>query len=198
MGRWPKATDHTSPPRPLGPLSDGQLLAALAAARGQDGAAGPGTHPLTETVDLRPPTVIRLERTLAHWDSWSTSMKGGHVMRRAARLRPGIGTATIANATWVSLLTVRVIDAQVKPGRFRMVKHHDFHNVPTADDLGCGKSMFAGRLPGGWLPPRGGETHCSLRTHLVDEPVDNELRLVIDAVEPIVARAITRGEGSHR
>jgi len=69
-------------------------------------------------------------------------------MRRAARLRPGIGTATIANVTWVSLFTVLVIEAQVKPGRFRMVKHRDFHNVPTAGDLGCGKSRSAGRLPG--------------------------------------------------
>jgi hypothetical protein len=49
--------------------SDGELVAALAAARGKDGAAGPGAHPLAEAVDLRPPTVIRLERALAHWNS---------------------------------------------------------------------------------------------------------------------------------
>jgi hypothetical protein len=49
--------------------SDRELLAALAAARGQHGAAGPGTHPQAEAVDLRPPTVVRLERALAHWSS---------------------------------------------------------------------------------------------------------------------------------
>jgi hypothetical protein len=49
--------------------SNGELLATLTATRGQHGTAGAGTHPLTEAVDLRPPTVIRLERTLAHWNS---------------------------------------------------------------------------------------------------------------------------------
>ena len=49
--------------------SDGELLAAFATARGEHGAAGPGTHPQAEAVDLRPPTVVRLERALAHWSS---------------------------------------------------------------------------------------------------------------------------------
>ena len=89
-------------------MSDGELLAALAATRGQDGAAGPGTHPLAEAVDLRPPAVVRLERTLAHWNSRSlgklSSVKGRHVVRRALQ-------------TWLSLLTVRAIPPQVKLNR---------------------------------------------------------------------------------
>ena len=64
--------------------SNRQLLAALAAARGKNGAAGPGAHPLAEAVDLGPPTVVRLERTLAHWNSRSfgrmPSIKSGHVI----------------------------------------------------------------------------------------------------------------------
>jgi len=58
--------------RPVGPLaswSDGELVAALATTGGQHGAAGAGAHALAEAVDLGPPTVIRLERTLAHWNS---------------------------------------------------------------------------------------------------------------------------------
>src|ERR1700679_790852 len=41
-----------------------------------------------------------------------------------------------------------------------------------------------------------GKPHCSSRTHLVDEPVDNELRLVVGAAGPLAARARPRGEGS--
>jgi len=88
------------------------VLAALAAACGKDGAASTGTHPLAETVHLRPPAVVRLERALAHRDSRSSgklsSIKGRHVVHRAFETR--------ALQTWLSLLTVRVITAQVKPG----------------------------------------------------------------------------------
>ena len=81
-------------PAAPGRVSDGELLAALAAARGKDGAASTGTHTLTEAVDLGPSAVVRLERALAHWNSRSVRklrclMKGGHAMRRAARLTPG-------------------------------------------------------------------------------------------------------------
>jgi hypothetical protein len=92
-------------------FSDGELLATLAAAGGKDGAASTGTHPLAETVHLRPPAVVRLERALAHWDSRSSGklslVKGRHVVHRAFKTR--------ALRTWLSLLTVRVITAQVKP-----------------------------------------------------------------------------------
>ncbi len=78
------------------------------------------------------------------------------------------------------------------------VKHRDFHNVPTAGDLGCGKSRSAGRLRGAGRSRRDGETALQPTYTPVDEPVDNELRLVIDLVERIAARARLRGEGSHR
>jgi hypothetical protein len=51
--------------------SGAQLLAALTTARGKDSTASPGTHPQPEAMNLRPPTVVRLERTLAHWSSTS-------------------------------------------------------------------------------------------------------------------------------
>ena len=70
----------TGPEGPSVAESDGELLAALATARGQHGAAGPGTHPQAEAVDLRPPTVVRLERALAHWSS--------STVRRLLRVRP--------------------------------------------------------------------------------------------------------------
>jgi hypothetical protein len=84
---------------------------------------------------------------------------------------------------------------QTKP--LRGVKHRDFHNVLTAGDLGCGKSRSRGRLRGG-PQPRDGETALQPTYTPVDEPVDNELRLVIVVVEPIAARARLRNEGSHR
>jgi hypothetical protein len=68
-----------------------------------------------------------------------------HTPRPAARLTTSQGST--ADATWVSLLTVRGIGSEVKLSP----QHRDFHNVSTADDLGCGKSWFAGRL-GGWSP----------------------------------------------
>jgi hypothetical protein len=82
--------------------------------------------------------------------------------------------------TWLSLLTVRVIHAQVKPSAAGRAQHDDFHNVPTADDLGCGKSGFGDCLPGADSRHGMRKPHSSARTHPVDEPVDNELRLVID------------------
>ena len=46
--------------------SDTDPRAALAPPRGQDGAAGPGPHAQPEPVRLGAPSVVRLERTLAH------------------------------------------------------------------------------------------------------------------------------------
>jgi hypothetical protein len=102
----------------LAKTSDGELVAALATARGKDGTAGPGTHPLTEAVDLRPPTVVRLERALAHWNSQYDPEivvnQRQTYMRRVVRLGPDVGQAAVAGGTWVSLLTVKAIPAQVK------------------------------------------------------------------------------------
>jgi hypothetical protein len=56
--------------------------------------------------------------------------------------RPGarpVGHGNAADAAWVSLLTVRVILAQVKLSVTADSQHHDFHNLPAAGDLGCGK-----------------------------------------------------------
>src|SRR6516165_6703281 len=53
--------------------SGAELRAALATASGEDGPASPGAHPQPEAMDLRPPTVVRLERTLAHWSSRCSS-----------------------------------------------------------------------------------------------------------------------------
>jgi hypothetical protein len=121
--------------------------------------------------------------------------------------------AAAAAVTWLSLLTVKAIGAQVKPsrgpsssgraaaqskqracqpvlrapGRVIAVEHRDFHNVPVPGDLGCGKIMSAGRtarLAG--ITGRG--NRGSARTQLVDDPVDNELRSLI------AASGKTRGE----
>jgi hypothetical protein len=71
---WGSTTPPARPwaARPVSPLqagSDGEPLAALLATGGQHGAAGAGPHAQAEAVDLGPPTVVRLERTLAHWNS---------------------------------------------------------------------------------------------------------------------------------
>jgi hypothetical protein len=51
---------------PVKARSDGEPVAALAAARGQDRATGTGPHPEAEAVRLVATTVVRLERALAH------------------------------------------------------------------------------------------------------------------------------------
>ncbi len=66
------------------PYSDSELLAALAAASGENGATSTGTHPLAEAVDLGPPAVVRLERALAHWNSRSVGL-GNSPQSKAAR-----------------------------------------------------------------------------------------------------------------
>ena len=51
--------------RPAAHASGSEAVATLATTRGQDGAAGAGAHPQTETVGLVPAAVVRLERALA-------------------------------------------------------------------------------------------------------------------------------------
>ena len=78
----PPAGDHrTELSRPTQPVLVGQhreatrrrsgrqLAAALAAAGGEDGATGPGTHAQAEAVRLGAPAVVRLEGPLAHGSS---------------------------------------------------------------------------------------------------------------------------------
>jgi hypothetical protein len=43
-----------------------------------------------------------------------SSINGRHAMHRVVRLGPDTGRAATADATWVSLLTVEAIPAQVK------------------------------------------------------------------------------------
>jgi hypothetical protein len=68
--RVPRASQPARPRRPV--WSGAQLLAALTTAGGKNSTASTGTHPQPEAMNLRPPTVVRLERTLAHWSSTST------------------------------------------------------------------------------------------------------------------------------
>src|SRR3954467_15658423 len=82
--------EHGAPfSRPGGPgvraRSDREALAALAAARGDDGAPGTGAHAQTETVHLVPAAVVRLVGPLAHdcissgvdcWVWWSRRLVG--------------------------------------------------------------------------------------------------------------------------
>jgi hypothetical protein len=64
-------------------------------------------------VDLRPPTVVRLERALAHWSSsrFRDCYGSGQIMSGATRPGSGryTGPATAAAVTWLSLLTVKAI-----------------------------------------------------------------------------------------
>jgi hypothetical protein len=193
------ARRHWPPAQKKLVLSDSEPLAALATTRGQHGAASTGTHPLAEAMDLGPPTVIRLERALAHWSSRYGSeinqIRADHVGHHAAILGWIHPQGAAAAGTWLSLLTVKGIGAQVKPSpttrasahlsqpalRSSDVEDRDFHNVPVPGDLGCGKSMSAGRtaeLAG--TTERGNRD--AARTQLVDGPVDNELRSVIAAL----------------
>ncbi len=105
------------------------------------------------------------------------------VARPGASLARHGGTADVA---WVSLLTVRAILAQVKLSFSRSTagQHSDFHNGAVAGDLGCGKIETRRSPSGGPGCRRGmGKPHCGARTHLVDEPVDNELRLAVGTVD---------------
>jgi hypothetical protein len=67
--RGPRACRPARPRRPA--WSGAQLRAALTTACGKNSTASPGTHAQPEAMNLRPPTVVRLERTLAHWSSTS-------------------------------------------------------------------------------------------------------------------------------
>ena len=61
VSRWGRSSTGSARRR-----SDRELAATLATARGQDGAAGTGTHPQAKPVGLVPAAVVRLERALAH------------------------------------------------------------------------------------------------------------------------------------
>src|SRR3954452_4293914 len=64
VSRWWRSSTGSARPR-----SDRELAATLATARGQDGAAGAGTHPQSKAMGPVPAAVVRLERALAHGSS---------------------------------------------------------------------------------------------------------------------------------
>ena len=178
--------------------SDAQLRAALATTRGEHGPAGPGAHPQPEAMDLRPPTIVRLERTLAHWSSRCSSdllHNDGPTLPYAAQ--PGSGPVAAADAGF-SLLTVKAIPAQVKPGPSRrrpasatamppvrsperglsnlpvlgstIVEHCGFPNASPAGDLGCGKSTSAELRTFSRRPLREGKPRLSVPRHAQSAP----------------------------
>ena len=78
--------------------SDGELAATLAAARGQDRAAGAGAHPQAEAVHLVTAAVVRLVRTLAH-EEISETVRVCEVWGRARGVgwhRPSAGAILVA------------------------------------------------------------------------------------------------------
>jgi hypothetical protein len=112
----------TTPPRGSAPTapSGAQPRAALAASSGEDRPACPGAHPQPEAMDLRPPAVVRLERTLAHWGSRCTSGllhigQDATIHTPRSQVTPRSGPLSRGRCgRRVSLLTVRGITAQVK------------------------------------------------------------------------------------
>jgi len=70
--------------------SDADARAALPAPRGQDCATGPGAHAQPEAMSLRPTAVIRLKRTLTHWNSRSGMFAGNQAISTtvATGIRP--------------------------------------------------------------------------------------------------------------
>jgi hypothetical protein len=201
--RLPRQHDFL-PGRPaLMAPSGAQSRAAFAASGGEDRPACPGAHPQPEAMDLRPPTVVRLERTLAHWGSRCTSglLRIGQNATSILHM-PGDALSKALShdrcGRRVSLLTVRGITAQVKPSgqrrafpgcrgrlglylpvaRATIVEHCDFPNASPPGDLGCGKSESGSRFTLSQRASRAGgngneAVGGTMCTH-VDWPVDNE------------------------
>jgi hypothetical protein len=168
-------------------------------------------------MDLGPPTVIRLERALAHWSSRygsetstdqgrSCRISRGHTpdglpasSRRSRDMAQPVNgkgdrcagqTEPDPNSSARAAARARRRACQPvlrAPGRVVAVEHRDFHNVPVPGDLGCGKIMSAGRTARLAGITERGN-RGSARTQLVDDPVDNELRSMI------AASGKTRGE----
>ena len=187
--------------------SDGELLAALATARGEHGAAGPGTHPQAEAVDLRPPTVVRLERALAHWSSrYGSETDTGQA--RSCRVPRGRTQVDTPASDRRSRDMAQPVNGKGDPGlgqtnRGRPASGQpvpqsttwdtsDFHSASAAGHVACGKSTSAGRSGRASCRRGTGETAVQRRTHLVDGPVDNELRSTIEVIA--LGQCGTRGE----
>jgi len=127
---------------PVSPGASGaQLRAALVAARGDDRPAGTGTHPKPEAMGLRPPAVIRLERTLAHWSSRDSmskvDLRAGCPMhlpgtRECPREPQPWGRHRGTGRSGTSLLTVRANGAQVKLTAMLRTFHGKTQGQPEA------------------------------------------------------------------
>jgi hypothetical protein len=78
------APTHPMNGRQHGARSGGELLAALATAAGEDGAARTGTHTQTEAVGLGAAPVVRLERALAHRGSQGSAYPLARAPERTA------------------------------------------------------------------------------------------------------------------
>jgi hypothetical protein len=118
-------------------------------------------------------------------------VRGGHAVRRAVRTWPARSQAAPTDATGVSLLTVKAIGAQVKPSRSappsaaRSPGYH--HGTPRFPQRIRRRRLRLWKInvrrPTRWEPAAArerGKPRYSVRTHLVDGPVDNELRSVVD------------------
>src|SRR4051794_16422998 len=107
VSRWWRSSTGSARPR-----SDRELAATLATARGQDGAAGAGTHPQAKAMGLVPAAVVRLERALAHGfvsgvcdgvrGLGSKGVSAGTAHPRRALWSPRGGRPAIGAATWPS------------------------------------------------------------------------------------------------
>jgi len=120
------------------------VLAALTTARGKNGTASTGAHPQPEAMNLRPPTVVRLERTLAHWSSTST-------IRDLLRIQwgqpvNGMGD-TGTGQTGQTDGTGGYATVPVPPVRSTIGEHCGFPRASRSGGLGCGKLMSAHRSP---------------------------------------------------
>ena len=112
--------------------SDTDPGAALAAPRGENGAAGPGAHAQPEPVRLRAAAVVRLERTLAHWGSRYGAWFG---KRRCRRPGPGRFRTGRTGAGWTGPMHVTRISRRGS-------------NCPAACRRAAGATtLFAQRAP---------------------------------------------------
>ena len=172
--------------------SDANSRAALATARGEHRAAGPGAHAQPKPMRLRAASVVRLKRTLAHWGSRYGACFGRFLIRarQACRFgtgKTGAGVTGPMNATRTSACRSNGrlpghpgrTGTQTAPGRLRAQQRY-LRSAPRNRALGCGqRSREAGPGPAGAQPsgggrrrerPQGRKRTC---TQPVEKPVDH-------------------------
>jgi hypothetical protein len=103
---WPRSRSGAATGRRPGARRSGrEPRATLGPATRQDGAPGAGAHPQAEPMGLRPPTVVRLERALAH--SWApVRLSGAEAMMPKSGWRTGATgpcrTSTTQRKKWTA------------------------------------------------------------------------------------------------